>query len=296
MLAFSFTVPLTRVAVQDGHMSPLFVGAGRAVIAAILAAVALRLTNQPRPRGRQWVQVAIVAGGVVVGFPLLTSFALTSVPANHGAVVIALLPAVTAVTAVLRTGELAGRLFWAAGAVGAVAAIAFAAAHSGGPTGLTWPDLLLLAAVGVCAIGYAEGGVLSRELGSWQTISWALLLAWPVMLVLTVLAMRHQPPTGGSAEWAAFGYLAVFSAFVGFIAWYRGLAIGPMAQVSQVQLVQPVLTLCWSALLLGEHLAWQVVTGGLVVIMCALIAVRSRPNASLRPHGRSEDSCGVGEA
>ena len=269
--AFSFTVPFTRVSVENGHMSALFVGSGRAVIAALLAALALGLTRQKLPRGKQWVQVAVVAGGAVVGFPLLTSFALTTAPASHGAVVIALLPAATAVIAVLRTGERPKRSFGIAAALGAVAAVAFAVIQGGGFGGLHVSDLLLFAAVIVCAIGYAEGGLLSRTLGSWQTISWGLVLASPLMIVLTGIAVVEQPPTGTMAEWGAFAYLAAVSMFLGFFAWYRGLAIGPMAQVSQVQLTQPVMSL-----LLGEYIGWQTILGGVVVIGCALLAVRAR--------------------
>ena len=274
--AFSFTVPLTRVAVAQGHMSPLFIGAGRSVVAALLAALALSLTRQALPRGRQWVQVAVVAGGAVVGFPLLTSYALTVVPANHGAVVIALLPAATAMVAVLRTKERPGRSFWGAASFGAVAAVVFAALQGGGLSGVHWSDLLLFAAVIVCAIGYAEGGVLSRELGSWQTISWALVLSFPVMSVLTGLAASQHPPSGTLIEWGAFAYLSVVSMFLGFFAWYRGLAIGPISRVSQVQLVQPVMSICWAGLLLREHITWLTLLGGLVVIGCALLAVRAK--------------------
>lgn len=285
--AFSFTVPFTRVAVENGHMSPVFVGSGRAVIAALLAASALLLTHQNFPRGKQWVQVAVVAGGAVVGFPLLTSFALTTAPASHGAVVIALLPAATAVIAVLRTGERPARSFWIAAAVGAVAAVIFAAIQGGGLAGLHWSDLLLFASVVVCAIGYAEGGLLSRELGPWQTISWALVLASPLMVLLTGIAIVQQPPTGSLIEWSAFAYLAVVSMFLGFFAWYRGLAIGPMAQVSQVQLTQPVMSILWAGLLLGEHIGWPTIVGGIAVIGCALVAVRARNRgrSSVSPAG-----------
>lgn len=274
--SFSFTVPFTRVAVENGQMSPLFVGSGRAVIAAILATVALWITRQRLPRGKQWAQVAIVAGGVVLGFPLLTSYALTTTPASHGAVVIALLPAVTAVATVLRTRERPSRSFWIAAGVGAIAAVSFAFLQGGGISRLHWSDLLLFAAVIACAIGYAEGGLLSRELGSWQTISWALVLAAPVMMLLTAGAIVQSPPTGTVTEWSAFAYLAVVSMFLGFFAWYRGLAIGPMAQVSQVQLTQPVMSICWAALLLGEHLGWATILGGIAVIGSALLAVRAR--------------------
>ncbi|MBC9955137.1 DMT family transporter [Leucobacter sp. cx-42] len=274
--AFSFTVPLTRIAVGDGNMSPLFVGSGRAVIAAVLAAAALWFTRQKLPRGRQWIQVGVVAAGSVVGFPLLTSFALTKSPASHGAVVIAVLPIVTAVIAALRTGERPNRRFWLASLVGAAAAVGFAALQSGGFGALSWPDLLLFASVIVCGIGYAEGGILSRSLGAWQTISWALVAAAPVSVLLTAVAVAQQPPTGSAPEWAAFAYLACISMFLGFVAWYRGLAIGPMAQVSQVQLSQPVMSICWAALLLGEQLDWVTVGGGVIVVACALVAVRSR--------------------
>ncbi|MFT4042150.1 MAG: DMT family transporter [Gordonia sp. (in: high G+C Gram-positive bacteria)] len=280
--AFSFTVPFTRVAVQNGHMSALFVGSGRAVIAAVFAAVALLHTRQRLPQGRQWLPVAIVAGGAVVGFPLLTSFALRAAPASHGAVVIALLPAATAVCAVLRTGERPARLFWIAAAFGAIAAVIFAVIQGGGFGGLHICDLLLFAAVIVCAIGYAEGGLLSRALGSWQTISWALVLASPLTAVLTCIAALEHPPTGTRVEWAAFAYLAAVSAFLGFFAWYRGLAIGPMARVSQVQLTQPVMSIAWAGLLLGEHIGWQTVVGGISVIGAALLAVRARNGRSGR--------------
>ncbi len=272
--AFSFTVPFTKVAVES--LSPLFIGSGRAVVAAILAAFALALTRQRLPRGTQWVRLAVVAGGIVVGFPLLTSFALTTTPASHGAVVIALLPAATAVAAVLRGRERPRLAFWLITGVGALAAIAFASMQSGGFGQLQSADLLLLGAVVAAAIGYAEGGLLARELGSWQTVSWALVLASPLMVFLVAVSVAQQPPSGTPVQWMAFAYLGVVSMFLGFFAWYRGLAIGPMAQVSQIQLVQPVLSICWAGLLLGESLTWSTIVGGLAVILCAGAAVRVR--------------------
>ncbi|MFK0003231.1 DMT family transporter [Paenarthrobacter sp. NPDC090522] len=274
VFAFSFTVPFTRVAVEG--MSPLFIGAGRAVVAAILAAAALAFTRQRLPQGIQWFRLAIVAGGIVAGFPLLTTFALTSTSASHGAVVIALLPAATATVAVLRGRERPRPLFWILTAVGVVAALLFALVQSGGFGSLHWADLLLLGAVLAAAIGYAEGGLLARELGSWQTISWALVVASPVMIVLTLASLGSGLPSASPASWASFAYLGVVSMFLGFFAWYRGLAIGPMAQVSQIQLVQPVMTITWAALLLGESLTLTTVVGGLLVILCAGAAVRVR--------------------
>ena len=279
--AFSFTVPFTRFAVDGGGMSPLFVSAGRAVIAAVLAAAALAITRQHLPTVVQWARLALVAGGVVIGFPVLTSFALSSASASHAAVVIAVLPAATAVMAVLRGHERPPMAFWMMAAIGALAAIMFAALQGGGLGGLHASDLLLFGAVIAASIGYAEGGLLARELGAWQTVSWALVLSAPLMVLLAAIAMAQHPPSGGPVEWAAFGYLAVVSMFLGFFAWYRGLAIGPMTQVSQIQLVQPVMSICWAAVLLHEQLTWPTVLGGAAVIACAGIAVRTR----LASHG-----------
>lgn len=274
VLGFSFTLPLTRVAVEG--LSPLFIGCGRAVVAALFAALVLGITRQRLPRGRQWLRLAVVAGGVVAGFPLLTSYALTTASASHGAVVIALLPAATAVIAVLRARERPPLPFWVFALLGAVAAVAFASLRGGSLEAPEWTDLLFFGAVVAAAIGYAEGALLARELGAWQTISWALVVAAPVMLVGTAVAWVQQPPRATGVEWASFAYLAVVSMFLAFFAWYRGLAIGPISRVSQVQLVQPVLSLAWAALLLGEELTLPLVLGGLVVILCAALAVRVR--------------------
>lgn len=272
--AFSFTVPFTRIAVEG--LSPLFVGTGRAVIAAVLAGVALAATRQRLPTAAQWGRLAIVAGGVVVGFPLLTSYALTTSSASHSAVVIALLPAATAITAVLRVKERPATSFWLFAGLGSIAAVGFAVLQGGGFGSLGGADLLLFGAVAAAAIGYAEGGLLARELGSWQTVSWALICVAPLMIGLNVVSIVQEPPTATPVQWLAFGYLSIVSMFLGFFAWYRGLAIGPMAQVSQVQLTQPVMTIAWAALLLGEPLTWATVAGGLAVIACAGLAVRAR--------------------
>ncbi len=207
---------------------------------------------------------------------MFTSFALTTTSASHAAVVIALLPAATAVAAVLRTKERPTRSFWLFAGLGALAAVGFAALQSGGVPRLTWSDLLLFGAVIAAAVGYAEGGLLARELGSWQTVSWALVLASPLMIVLTLTSVPQQAFSATPVQWLAFAYLAVVSMFLGFFAWYRGLALGPMAQVSQVQLVQPVMSIAWAAMLLQEQLSWPTVLGGITVIACAGLAVRTR--------------------
>ncbi|WP_323793179.1 DMT family transporter [Nocardioides sp.] len=300
VLAFSLTVPLTRIAV--GGLSPLFIGSGRAVLAGLLAALALTLTRQRLPRGSQWARLAVVAAGVVLGFPLLTSYALTSVDAAHGAVVIALLPAATATVAVLRGRERPPRLFWCFAALGTVVTLGFVAQQGGGLGGFARADLLLLGAVIAAAVAYAEGGLLSRELGSWQTVSWALVLALPVMIGLAALAVAQETPTASLAEWTSFVYLGVVSMYLGFFAWYRGLATGPIAQVSQVQLVQPVLSLGWAALLLGEQLTAATLVGALAVVASAGSAVRARgvrsplPSRAPSPRRPGESAAAAGAA
>lgn len=286
---FSLTVPLTRIAVADGGLGALFVGSGRAVMAGVLATLALLFTRQRLPGAKQWLRLSVVAAGIVVGFPMLTSYALTVSTASHGAVVIASLPAVTAVVAVIRIGERPGAIFWTATVGGSIAAVIFAAVHGGGISGLTWSDLLFLAAVIAAACGYAEGGMLARELGAWQTISWSLVLSLPVMTALAVFASVNAPPTGTSGQWAAFVYLGVMSMFLGFFAWYRGLGIGPVSTVSQVQLVQPIMSLTWAAVLIGETVTSVTVIGAGVVISCAAVAVNSRMSqipAGKTPAGR----------
>ncbi|MGK5671674.1 DMT family transporter [Micromonospora sp. URMC 106] len=277
VLGFSMSLPMTRVAVHE--LDPWFVAFGRAVGAALLAWAYLRSTGAPRPHPGQWRRLSIVALGVVVGFPLLTSLALTTQTSAHGAVVITVLPAMTAVFAVLRAGERPPPLFWVASIGGLLAVLAFLVVSgtvSGAPA---LADLYLLAAVVLCGLGYAEGGALARELGGARTICWALLLSLPVTLPSTAVAAAVHPPHAGAVSWAAFGYLTAVSMFLGFFAWYAGLARGGIAQVGQIQLTQPVLTLVWSALLLGEAVPPASVGAASVVLACVVLTQRSRDGA-----------------
>ncbi|MER7334679.1 MULTISPECIES: DMT family transporter [unclassified Micromonospora] len=274
VLAFSMSLPMTRVAVQE--LDPWFVAFGRAVGAALLAWAYLRFTGASRPGRGQWWRLSIVALGVVVGFPLFTSLALTTQTSAHGAVVIAVLPAMTAVFAVLRAGERPPPLFWVASIGGLVAVLAFLVASGTVSGALSLADLYLLAAVVLCGLGYAEGGALARELGGARTICWALLLSLPVTLPVTAVATAVHPPHPGTAAWAAFGYLTTVSMFLGFFAWYAGLARGGIAQVGQIQLAQPVLTLVWSALLVDEAVTPASVAAAFVVLACVVVTQRSR--------------------
>ena len=273
ILTFSFTLPFTRIAVAT--INPFFMTTGRAALAALFALIVFAVVRPQRPNKNQVIRLIIVAAGVVIGFPLFTSLALQSVPSAHGTVVIALLPAVTALFVVIRTGERPSFLFWGASIAGAIAVIAFLAL-SNGFSGFSLPDIFLVLAVISAAIGYTEGGLLSRELGSWQTICWALIISLPVMAPLTAVNLIIAPLSDVPIAWLCFLYTALFSMFLGFFAWYRGLAIGPMTSVSQVQLSQPVFTLMWSTLILGEVLTPEILIGGAVIIALAFIAVRAR--------------------
>jgi drug/metabolite transporter (DMT)-like permease len=272
VLAFSFTLPATRLAVAD--LDGTIVGLGRAIVAGILAALMLAATRQKLPPRRLWFGLSVVAFGCVLGFPLFSAIALKTVPAAHGAVIVGLLPAATAVMAVLRAGERPSPAFWIASLCGLVAVLAFAVAQG---AGLPQPaDGLILIAVILGALGYAEGGVLARELGAWQVISWALVLSAPMLIPVVALRIDEVGLAAGLTAWLGFAYVSVVSMFLGFFAWYRGLAIGGVARVGQIQLIQPILTLLWSALLLGEQVTPATVIAALAVLASVALTQRTR--------------------
>ncbi len=273
------SLPATRVAVED--LDPWLVAFGRAVGAGLLALLYLRLRQVPRPSAAQCRRLAVVAIGVVVGFPLFTSLALTTQTAAHGAVVIAVLPALTAVFAVLRARERPSAPFWVASIAGVGAVLLFTVVSGSASGALETADVFLLAAVVLCALGYAEGGALARELGGANTICWALVLSLPVTIAITTVATIHAPPHAQPAGWLSFTYLTVVSMFLGFFAWYAGLARGGIARVGQIQLAQPLLTLGWSALLLDEVVTLAAVAAALMVVLCVVLTQRTRAG---RPH------------
>jgi drug/metabolite transporter (DMT)-like permease len=272
VLGFSFSLPATRLAVAD--LNPWVVAFGRATVAALLSALYLAITHAPRPSREQVRSLVIVASGVVVGFPLLTSLALEVETAAHGAVVIAILPAATAVAAVARAHEHPSGKFWLAAGAGLVAVLAFVVVQ--GVSGPQLGDLFLLAAVVLCAIGYAEGGALSRTLGGPTTICWALVLSLPLTAATTAAAAALTGLHAGATAWLGFAYVATISMFLGFFAWYAGLARGGVARIGQVQLAQPVLTLGWSAALLGEHVGPATLVTALVVLACVAATQKAR--------------------
>jgi drug/metabolite transporter (DMT)-like permease len=279
--AFSFSLPATRLAVAD--LDPWLVAFGRAAIASLLAAGYLALTRAPRPSAAQWRRLAIVAGGVVVGFPLFTSIALQTSGSAHGAVVIALLPAATALAAVARAGERPGPVFWVAALAGLAVVFGFTLAEAGGS--VTAADAFLLLATATCAVGYAEGGTLSRDLGGAQTISWALVLSAPVTIPVAAITAATTGLDAGASAYAGFAYVAAISMYLGFFAWYAGLARGGVARIGQVQLLQPLLTLVWAAIVLGEHVGPGTVLAAAGVLVSVVVTQRARVERA--PAGRS---------
>jgi drug/metabolite transporter (DMT)-like permease len=248
--AFSLTLPATRIAVA--WLDPVFIGLGRAIVAAMLAAAALIATRSRWPPLALWPRLGVVAAGVVVGFPVFSAWALRYVPASHGAVVVGLLPLATALAAAWLAHERPSRRFWICAIVGSAVVAGYAAWKGGGVLHLA--DLLLLAAVASAAVGYAEGARLARLIGGWQVISWALVLSAPILAVPTWWSVDARLALAPWPAWAAFAYVAVVSMYLGFFAWYRALALGGIAAVAQLQLLQPFLTIVASALLLGETL------------------------------------------
>ena len=265
VVIFSLTLPFTRLAVRE--LDPLFLTLGRALGAAVLAGGWLRVRRAALPDRTALWPLIIVALGCVLGFPLLSSIAMRSVPASHGAVLAGLLPLATALYAALRGYERPSKGFWLVALLGTGLVLVFALSQGGGA--LQRADLLMFGAVVAAAAGYAEGGRLARRLGGQEVICWALVLAAVPAAVLLLTLEGDQLgrlATAGLASWLAFGYITVFSMFIGFFFWYRGLALGGVAKVGQVQLLQPFLSLAGAAVLLGETLTPANVGFALAVI------------------------------
>ncbi|KWI43131.1 DMT family transporter [Burkholderia stagnalis] len=264
VIIFSGSLPATRVAVQG--LDPMFLTFARASIAGALGLLLLVALKQPRPTRGETVSLAIVALGVVVGFPLLTALALRHVTSAHAIVFVGLLPLATALFGVWRGGERPRLPFWIFSLVGSAAVAAFALRNGGeaSPVG----DALMFASIVACGLGYAEGARLSRQLGGWQVISWALVLSLPVMLPL---AWVTRPATFGGIDAGALwglAYVSLFSMLIGFVFWYRGLALGGIAGVGQLQLLQPFFGLVLAAGLLHEPVPASMIAVTAIVVGC----------------------------
>ncbi|HEY1720259.1 MAG TPA: DMT family transporter [Magnetospirillaceae bacterium] len=270
VLIFSGSLPATRMAVAD--LDPIFITVGRATLAGLVGLALLLLFREKRPARADLVPLLITAFGVVIGFPLFTGLALRHINAAHSIVYIGLLPLSTATFGVWRGGERPRPLFWLFSIFGAALVAGFALSQSLG--GSFIGDLLMLAAIITCGLGYAEGAALSRRLGGWQVISWALVIALPLMITLALITMPADFSTVTTGAWIAFGYVSLFSMMIGFIFWYRGLAQGGIAAVGQLQLLQPFFSLMLAATVLHESIQWSMIVVTAVVALCVAGAKR----------------------
>lgn len=270
VLIFSGSLPATKVAVMG--FDPVFLTVARASIAGSLALCLLLMFKEKRPTRSDLLPLGIVTLGVVVGFPLLTALALQYVTSAHSIVFIGLLPMSTAIFGVVRGGEQPRPAFWLFSGLGSALVVGFALTQSlsVSPVG----DALMLAAIIVCGLGYAEGAKLSRKLGGWQVISWALVLSLPVMILLTLLLLPPSFAAVGTSAWVGLAYVSLFSMLIGFIFWYRGLAQGGIAAVSQLQLLQPFFGLALAAILLHESVTSSMFAVTAAIVLCVASARR----------------------
>ena len=267
VICFSLTLPATSVAVE--YFGTTFVGLGRAVIASILVAIILIGRKEKLPSARQFKSLVIVSLGAVLGFPLLTSWAMTSLPVSHGAVELALLPLATAGFAMMRAGEMPSLRFWLSSIAGALAVIIYAIYLGLGQLHIA--DLALLAAVVILGLSYAEGGLLAQEIGSWQVIAWAIIIAVPVLIIPVSLNVSGEMLHAPLKAWISFLYLAIVSQFLAYVAWYGGMAMGGISRVSQIQYLQPFLMIIFAALFLHESISVFTIVIAIAVVLSVMI-------------------------
>ncbi|MEV7280148.1 DMT family transporter [Streptomyces sp. NPDC093111] len=272
VVAFSLTFPSTVWGLES--FGPWSLVAVRSVLAALLAGAFLLGGRVPLPERRHWAGLAVVAGGVVIGFPLLTTLALRTSTTSHAAVVVGLLPLTTAAFAAVRTGRRPSRTFWGAAVAGAVVVLGFTLQQSGGA--LARGDLYLFGALLVCAAGYTEGGRLARLMPGWQVIGWALVLCLPLTAVGSAVALAHEPVHLTAHGVAGLVWVAAGSTFFGLYVWYRGMAAIGIPRASQLQLAQPLLTLVWSVTLLGERLSPAAPIAAGAVLVCIAVTQRAK--------------------
>jgi drug/metabolite transporter (DMT)-like permease len=279
VVIFSATLPFTRMAVgtpEVPQLSPWFVALGRAAVAGCLAAIVLLLAKAPRPSRAQLPWLAATAAGVVFGFPVLTTLAMRYVPSSHGAVIAGILPLATAAFGALLNRDRPSFGFWICAVVGSFVVVAFALRQGGGSLHLA--DWALLLAMVAAPLGYATGARLSAPAqglgGGVNVICWVLVLSLPITLPISLLLLPTSVEAISARAWWGFAYVSVFSMFIGFFAWYRGLALGGVPRVSQVQLLQPFMTILLGVPLLGEKLTGDVLAFALVVVALVFVGKR----------------------
>ena len=272
VLMFSLTLPFTRIAVAE--LSPYFVTFGRSLLAGICALLLFTYTRPKLPTQSQLMRLCVIALGVVYGFPLFVSLAMQTLPSAHGGIVLGVLPLATAVVGALRFKERPSMAFWATAILGSVLVITYASLSGSG--GLAPEDGLLFVAIASAAIGYSEGGKLSEEMSAVQVISWALVLTLPINLFFTYLFLDFEIRSVSTPAIISFTYVGLVSMYIGFFFWYRGLALGGVARVGQVQLLQPFLTLAGAYFLLDEQITAMNVGFALSVLVVVVLGKKTR--------------------
>lgn len=266
IVCFSFTLPATSIAVP--YFGETIVGLGRTVIAAIIVGTVFIVKKQSLPSKSQFKSLLIVAVGAVLAFPLLTTYAMKSLPVSHGAIELALLPLATAGFAMWRGGERPSKRYWIASATGAITVIIYAVYLGVGQ--LHKGDFALIAAVILLGLSYAEGGKLSKELGSWQVIAWAILIGAPFFIIPVGLGLSDSMLQAPIEAWISLFYLGIVSQFLAYVAWYGGMSLGGIARVGQIQYLQPFLMIGFSVLFLGESITWITIVLAMIVVLCVI--------------------------
>ncbi|MEM5013560.1 DMT family transporter [Niallia taxi] len=276
VICFSLTLPATSIAVD--YFGTTVVGLGRTVIAAILVAIILIVRKEKLPSIRQFKSILVVALGAVLGFPLLTSWVMEYLPVSHGAVEVALLPLVTAGFAMLRAGEQPSLKYWLSSLIGSCAVIVYALILGFGQ--LQFADLALLAAVVLLGFSYAEGGRLAKELGSWQVIAWAILIAAPFFVIPVSLNFTQDMIHVPMQAWISILYLGVVSQFLAYVAWYSGMSLGGIARVSQIQYLQPFLMILFAAIFLNEAISVMTIGIAIIVLLSVIVGKNTKVTRS----------------
>lgn len=271
VVIFGLTLPFTRMAVAE--LPPVFVGLGRALVAAVIAGIMLAVTRSPRPVRRDILKLLVAGFGIVIGFPLFSAIAMQTAPASHGAVVLGILPLATAAAAIVFADERPSARFWGWAVAGSMAVVVFALLNAGGGE-LYGADAWLLAAIVAAAVGYAISGDLTKRLGGWQVISWCLLVMVPVIAIPVMFTLPQVNWSASASAWWAFAYVAVFSQFLGFFFWNNGMALAGVARAGQVQLLQIFVTLIGSWALLGEPVTATLAGFAIIVALCVWMGRR----------------------
>ncbi|MDY6456052.1 DMT family transporter [Acinetobacter faecalis] len=269
VVIFAGSLPATRIGVMD--FSPEFMTFARASIAGIIGLICLIATKQIKPNYRQFKSLLIIASGVVIGFPLLTAFALQTITAARAIVFVGMLPLSTALFAVICAKEKPKFMFWLFAILGSAFVAGFMLFNDQKQM-FAIGDLYMIAAILICGLGYAEGGKLSRELGGWQVICWALTIMLPIMFILSFVYAPANYSTIQIAPILGLIYVALFSTLIGFFFWYKGLAIGGIAKVGQTQLMQPFIGMILSAVILHEHIDLSMIIVSIAVVICVGLA------------------------